>query len=130
MTIDIDTSSIIGKGISEILGTSTISLGVIPTFSLGGFPPEDGWFRASKGEYFGQFDDGTSYIANNNQIVDGVAAGVEEAAYRGMMRALSESGGSNVTIQVEGDPSGMFRVWKKEYTHKADLAQKNLIPIF
>ena len=89
-----------------------MNLGKIPTFKLGGFP-EDGWFRASKGEFFGQFDDGTSYIANNNQIVDGVAAGVEEAAYRGMMRALSESGG--VTIHVEGDSSGMYKVWKEEY---------------
>lgn len=118
--------SIAGK---EIFGGTTINLGQIPTFSLGGFP-EDGWFRASKGEYFGQFDDGTSYIANNNQIVDGVAAGVEEAAYRGMMRALAESGGSNVAIHVEGDPNGMFRVWKQEYKSEATRLQKNPVPIY
>lgn len=77
--------------------------------------PEDGWFRASKGEYFGRFDDGTSYIANNSQIENGIASGVEQAAYRGMQRALSEyNGSSNVTIQVEGDPSGMFKVMRKE----------------
>lgn len=123
---DIDPISVAGN---QIFGGATINLGKIPTFSLGGFP-EDGWFRASKGEYFGQFDDGTSYIANNNQIVEGVAAGVEEAAYRGMMRALSESGGSNVKIQVEGDPNGMYRVWKEEYKSEATRLQKNPVPIF
>lgn len=47
-------------------------------YATGGFP-EDGWFRASKGEYFGSFDDGTSVIANNNQIISGIANGVRDA---------------------------------------------------
>ena len=47
-------------------------------YASGGFP-EDGWFRASHGEYFGKFDDGTSYIANNRQITNGVASGVASA---------------------------------------------------
>ena len=50
----------------------------IPRFQTGGFP-EDGWFRASKGEYFGSFDDGTSVIANNNQIISGISNGVKSA---------------------------------------------------
>lgn len=50
----------------------------IPRFEAGGFP-EDGWFRASKGEYFGSFDDGTSVIANNNQIISGISNGVKSA---------------------------------------------------
>ncbi len=41
--------------------------------------PEDGWFRASKGEYFGHFDDGTSVISNNGQIISGISNGVREA---------------------------------------------------
>lgn len=57
---------------------STVSLSRIPTYQTGGFP-EDGWFRASKGEYFGKFDDGTSVIANNNQIISGIANGVRDA---------------------------------------------------
>ena len=47
-------------------------------YENGGFP-EDGWFRASKGEYFGSFDDGTSVIANNNQIISGISNGVKSA---------------------------------------------------
>lgn len=55
-----------------------ISLGRVAQYKQGGFP-EDGWFRASKGEYFGSFDDGTSYIANNRQIENGIA----ESVYKG-----------------------------------------------
>ena len=54
----------------------------IPRFETGGFP-EDGWFRASKGEYFGKFDDGTSYIGTNRQIENGVASGVYGAVRDG-----------------------------------------------
>ena len=50
----------------------------IPRFATGGFP-EDGWFRASHGEIMGQFDNGKSVVANNNQIVDGIASGVSQA---------------------------------------------------
>lgn len=78
LTINIDTSSLIGKGISELLGTTQIKLGNIPTFATGGFP-EDGWFRANQGEIMGKFDNGKSVVANNQQITDGIA----DAVYRG-----------------------------------------------
>lgn len=78
LTINIDTSSLIGKGISELLGTTQIKLGNIPTFATGGFP-EDGWFRANQGEIMGKFDNGKSVVANNQQITQGIA----DAVYRG-----------------------------------------------
>lgn len=78
LTINIDTSSLIGKGISELLGTTQIKLGNIPTFATGGFP-EDGWFRANQGEIMGKFDNGKSVVANNEQITQGIA----DAVYRG-----------------------------------------------
>lgn len=86
------------------MGSIGVSAGVnigVKQYATGGFPPEDGWFRASKGEYFGQFDDGTSYIGTNKQIEYGVAVGVEEAAYRGMMRALQESGNASLLASIE-----------------------------
>lgn len=55
-----------------------VTLSRVSTYATGGFP-EDGWFRASKGEYFGSFDDGTSVIANNNQIISGISNGVKSA---------------------------------------------------
>lgn len=94
----------------------------VAQYAAGGFP-EDGWFRASKGEYFGQFDDGTSYIGTNKQIENGVAIGVEQAAYRGMTRALRESGGmaggSSVNITLEGEAAELFRVYRTEYLSEA-----------
>ena len=67
-----------GKVQTSVNNVSKGSLLVPMYYASGGFP-EDGWFRASKGEYFGSFDDGTSYIANNIQIVSGVASGVRDA---------------------------------------------------
>lgn len=102
------------NGIEVTVGATTAGISLMtnfPGFATGGFP-EDGWFRASKGEYFGNFDDGTSYIANNRQIEFGIAAGVEEAAYRGIMRAFSENptNGGNVTVVLQGDADGLFKV--------------------
>ena len=51
-------------------------------YATGGFP-EDGWFRASHGEIMGQFDNGKSVVANNEQITDGIA----RAVYSAMMDA-------------------------------------------
>ena len=45
----------------------------------------------NKKEMFGQFDDGTSVVANNMQITQGI----ENASYRGYLRAMKESGQSN-----------------------------------
>jgi len=47
-------------------------------FKTGGFP-EDGWFRASHREIMGQFDNGQSVVANNEQITNGIAIAVQEA---------------------------------------------------
>lgn len=69
-----------GEKIEIGIPSFEITLGKLPlaTYATGGFP-EDGWFRASKGEYFGSFDDGTSVIANNEQIISGIANGVRDA---------------------------------------------------
>ena len=79
-------------------------------YATGGFV-EDGLFFANHNELVGQFSNGRTAVANNEQIT----TGIEEAAYRGMMRALSESqGNQNVTIQVEGDATGMFKVMQRQ----------------
>lgn len=61
-------------------------------FATGGFP-EDGLFMANHGELVGQFANGRTAVANNAQI----EAGIEEAAYRGFMRAMQYGGGSGGT---------------------------------
>ena len=82
----------------------------IPQYAIGGFP-EDGLFMANHSELVGKFSNGKTAVANNAQITQGI----EEAAYRGMMRALSASDiGSKATFEVVGDPNGMFKVMQKQ----------------
>lgn len=62
----------------------------IPPFATGGFP-EDGLFLANHSELVGKFSNGKTAVANNQQITDGI----EEAAYRGYMRALATQGSNS-----------------------------------
>jgi len=83
----------------------------IKAYATGGFPKEDGLFYANHTELVGKFSNGKTAVANNQQITDGI----EEAAYRGMMRAFSNQGNySNVNVTLEGDAGRLFRVVRKE----------------
>lgn len=64
--------------IKPFSGIKTISIPQIPTFATGGFP-EDGLFMANHGELVGQFSDGRTAVANNEQIVEGIQHGVYAA---------------------------------------------------
>lgn len=77
------------KTLIEFLKKNGIATDNQILFAQGGFP-EDGWFRASKGEYFGQFDDGTSYIANNRQIENGIAAEIAPAVHAAVKAGIRE----------------------------------------
>lgn len=57
----------------------------LPRFSTGGFP-EDGLFMANHTELVGKFANGRTAVANNEQITQGI----RQAAYEGMIQALSE----------------------------------------
>lgn len=50
----------------------------LPTFATGGFP-EDGLFMANHSELIGKFSNGRTVVANNNQIIEGIASGVAQA---------------------------------------------------
>ena len=62
----------------ESFGGMTVTLGRIPTFQTGGFP-EDGLFMANHNELVGRFSNGKTAVANNEQIVAGIASGVRDA---------------------------------------------------
>ena len=74
------------------LGSGSITSGLkrISAYANGGFP-EDGLFFANHSELVGKFSNGKTAVANNGQI----EAGIEEAAYRGYMRAIANSGINN-----------------------------------
>jgi hypothetical protein len=80
LTIDIGNTSI-GIDLPEIGSGDKLGLKV-EKYATGGVL-EDGLFTMNHGEIAGKFSNGQSVVANNQQIVDGIADGV----YRAMMMA-------------------------------------------
>ena len=76
-----------------IAGTAATVMTSIPKYATGGFP-EDGLFFANSGEMVGQFSNGKTAVANNEQIVTGITQGVYNAmmAYNAQTRGQSGSG--------------------------------------
>lgn len=73
----------------QIFDGATISLGKIPTFSIGGFP-EDGLFMANHNELVGQFSNGRTAVANNEQIIEGISYGVKAAVEEALAPYLQQ----------------------------------------
>ena len=71
-----------------------------PSFASGGFP-EDGLFFANHGEMVGQFSNGKTAVANNQEIVEGIKQGVIEAM---LTVGSSQGGGKNTefVFQLNG----------------------------
>ena len=58
---------------------------------------EDGLFTMNKGEIMGTFDDGTSIVANNQQII----SGIEQGVYKAVRSAMSNGSGGDVVIKID-----------------------------
>lgn len=74
----------------------------ISWYAQGGFP-EDGLFMANHGELVGQFSNGRTAVANNEQITEGIA----KAVYEAFVEAFTQTNGSNgngqpVNIYLDG----------------------------
>lgn len=80
----------------------------IPQYDTGGFP-EDGMFMANHNEMVGQFANGKTAVANNEQIVEGIRQGVYDA-----VTAAMANGGQGVTVELVGDASDIFTAVVKE----------------
>ena len=118
------TFNVFGKKIEVGLPKFDVQLGKLPTFQTGGFP-EDGLFMANHNELVGKFSNGKTAVANNDQITKGI----EEAAYRGMMRALNQSNGrnSNVNVYLQGDAAGVFKLVERENNKIKKSTGKSLL---
>ncbi len=71
---------------------------------------EDGLFTMNKGEVMGTFDDGTSIVANNQQIISGIKQGV----YQAVASALQNNAMSDdrpIDIYIDGER--VFQATKK-----------------
>ncbi len=80
------------KGFAK--GIGTIGLGDLPKYSTGGFP-ENGLFMANSNELVGKFG-GKNAVVNNYQI----EGGIEEATYRGFMRAHEETNNDSMLREI------------------------------
>lgn len=74
---------------------------MIPAYATGGFP-EDGLFFANSGELVGQFSNGRTAVANNDQITTGIAMAVEPAVYRAVKSAMATGNGGDIVLQLDG----------------------------
>lgn len=72
----------------------------LKAYAQGGFP-EDGLFLANHKELVGTFSNGKTAVANNDQIVDGISAGVAKAI-------MATGRNVNVNITAEGDAEGLL----------------------
>lgn len=95
-------------------------------YAKGGFP-EEGPFMMNRGEIAGKFSNGKGVVANNQQITTGIANAVGPAVYKAVLSAMSErsDGKGNITIVLQGDAKGLFKVVKQEaqnYTNATGLS--------
>lgn len=67
------------------------------SFATGGFP-EDGLFFANHGEMVGQFSNGKTAVANNDQIV----AGIKQGVYEAMVSANGNSKSQIAELNIDG----------------------------
>ena len=72
-----------------------------PSYATGGFP-EDGLFFANSGELVGQFSNGKTAVANNDQITKGIAMAVEPAVYRAVKSAMATGNGGDIVLKLDG----------------------------
>lgn len=73
------------KGYASGIGKIKVA-DLFPKYEVGGFP-EDGLFMANHDEIVGRFSNGRTAVANDYQI----ERGIEEATYRGYMRAHADT---------------------------------------
>ena len=88
----------------EIFPGGSFQLATIPTiarFENGGFI-EDGLFTMNRGEIAGKFNNGKSVVANNEQIVAGIAEGVYSAVVAAMSETQRSGGEKPVIVYLDG----------------------------
>lgn len=74
-------------------------------YASGGFP-EDGLFLANHNELVGQFSNGQTAVANNEQITQGI--------YLAVLQAMRDSGGESRTISIQIDGKEIAKAVNKQ----------------
>lgn len=100
MSFSWEAVEIAGKQIVAAGSIQLFTIPEIPKLEKGGFL-EDGLFTMNRGEIAGKFNNGKSVVANNQQIVEGIAAGVYEAVVAAM-NATSGNQSQSVNVYLDG----------------------------
>ena len=100
----------------------------IAGFKTGGFP-EDGLFFANHNELVGQFSNGKTAVANNEQITQGIAQAVAPAVYNAVVSAMqsTQKGNSDVIVNIDGKQ--VFKAVQRQandYTAQTGLSPFNI----
>jgi hypothetical protein len=100
----------------------------IAGFKTGGFP-EDGLFFANHNELVGQFSNGKTAVANNEQITQGIAQAVAPAVYSAVVSAMqnTQRGNSDVVVNIDGKQ--VFKAVQRQandYTAQTGLSPFNI----
>ena len=116
LKIEIPAIEIAGKNITS---KTTISLGSVPTFADGGFAETGQLFVAREaGPELVATMGGRTAIANNDQIVTGIAEGIYPAVYNAVSQAMANSrSDTNVNVTLEGDVKKIFKSVQKQATN-------------
>lgn len=100
MSFSWEAVKVAGKEIVPAGSIQLFTIPEIPKLEKGGFL-EDGLFTMNRGEIAGKFNNGKSVVANNQQIVEGIAAGVYEAVVAAM-NATSGNQSQSVNVYLDG----------------------------
>ena len=112
----------IGYGIKNIFKNFVGGKMIAPAYATGGFP-EDGMFYANSGELVGQFSNGKTAVANNEQIVQGITQGV----YTAMMAYNAQTSRQNGSGDVYLDGTKVGKVVAKS-SHK-EMVRTGLVSV-
>lgn len=110
----------------QIFDGGSINLGRLPTFATGGFP-EDGLFMANHSELVGQFSNGKTAVANNQQITEGI----RQAVMDGMMQVIMATSGNNsdrggdINLYLDGRV-----IAQTTYNNLKTMGRQGVIPKF
>lgn len=99
---------------AAVAGGTALVMSSIPKFEKGG-QVEDGVFTMNKGEIIGNFDDGTTVVANNQQII----AGIQQGVYTAVASAMRQSGGAGIgDVILDGRKVGYTTA---KYSHQENV---------
>lgn len=99
---------------ATVNGKKAMALSQVPMlkYANGGYPEDGMFFLANHHELIGQFSNGRTAVANNEQIIAGIEGGVARGMAQALMSSASVTGGQNgqpVQVVINVDSETLYR---------------------